>query len=309
MSNVALIDGDVFCYRLAAAAQEEIDWDGDGETVTNLAKDQARETAFKLVGTWTKLAKCKRPLLIFSDRSAPKTSFRFNIHPHYKANRDGIEKPKLHDFVKEELEREFPNKFMSGLEGDDAMGIIATGDDGLKFTIVTIDKDMLTIPGKVCWLGSKKVPEGSPPEASWEIRRRGLIKPDEADWHWMTQTVQGDSVDNFKGAPGIGAKKVEDYIPRYAGLEANIDNALRAFRDATRFKRYHKSWVNQEAVTGDFIPESVSRAIFREFLMNARCARILRHGEYTMARDTDGIAPLVKLWHPDAAKETWERVW
>jgi hypothetical protein len=119
----------------------------------------------------------------------------------------------------------------------------------------------------------------------------------------MTQTVQGDSVDNFKGAPGIGAKKVEDYIQRYAGLEANIDNALRAFRDATKFKRYHKNWVHQDAVSGEHGVDR-SGAIHDEFVMNARCARILRSGEYRLGMPHDaGLAPVpqVRLWYPGVA--------
>jgi len=306
MSNVALIDGDIFCYRLAAAAQEEIDWDGDGEATTNLSQEQARDTAFKLVKTWTKMAKCKRTLLVFSDRSNEKASFRFNVHPHYKANRTA-ERPMLHDYVKTCLENEFPNKFLPGLEGDDTMGIIATGEDGLKYTMVTMDKDMLTVPGRICWLRSKPAPMGAKAEDHWKIERMGRIQPDEADYHWMFQTVMGDSVDNFKGAPGIGAKKAETFISRFAGLEKNIDGALAAFRASTKLSRYHDLWVHEAAINQKD-PAVIADAIYQEFLMNARCARILRAGEYAIHSGSTGRTPMVKLWHPEAPKETWELV-
>jgi len=299
MSNVALIDGDIFCYRLAAAAQEEIDWDGDGDTMTNLSKDQARDTAFKLVKTWTKIAKCKRSLIVFSDRTRDKAAFRYGIHPAYKANRTS-ERPLLHDYVKDCLENEFPNKFLPGLEGDDAMGIIATGDDGLKYTMVTMDKDMLTVPGRVCLLKSVAAPAGAQPEAHWKIERMGRIDPQEADYHWMFQTVMGDAVDNFKGAPGIGEKKTHNFISRFAGLDANVNGALAAFRASTKLTRYHSLWAHQRAVDSDD-PAQASDAIFDEFLMNARCARILRHGDYLFTPR----GPRVKLWHPEYDQVEW----
>ncbi len=85
-----------------------------------------------------------------------------------------------------------------GFEGDDVMGILATHPKLIREKIiVSIDKDMETIPSDDCRWGTD------------EASSRGSIRPIEADYYHMLQTLTGDTTDGYKGCPGIGPKKAE----------------------------------------------------------------------------------------------------
>lgn len=84
-----------------------------------------------------------------------------------------------------------------------------------------------------------------------------------ADYNWMMQTLCGDPVDGYPGCPKIGEKKAT------------------ALLDATN-RTVDQMW---PAVVEKFGNEHAA-------LQQARCARILRYGEYDFARK------VVHLWSP-----------
>ena len=268
---IALIDADVICYRAASVAVDEVDWgDGDGKS-TMANRKSAFEVADRLVQAWTRAARCKRHLLVFSDRSAPKTSFRFHICPIYKSGRPE-EKLPLHDEVLEYLQKTYRHVWYPGLEGDDTLGLLGTGPEGSKYVVVSIDKDMLTLPCRVV----------NPDHPKDKVRKLSLIV---ADYNWMFQTITGDRVDGYKGAPGAGPKKAAEVLALPKTLAGRWEAALRVYAD----QHDHKRW-GDEFVTG---------SAFDEALMNARCARILRHGDY------NDKTKQVRLWHPDLKEVEW----
>ena len=78
------------------------------------------------------------------------------------------------------------------LEADDVMGITAT--DPLHFhkpIIVSIDKDLRSIPGRFFNLGK-------PDEGIQEI------SIEDADYWFMMQTLMGDATDGYPGCPKFG---------------------------------------------------------------------------------------------------------
>ena len=264
----ALIDADILVYRAIAVTTSEVDWDGDGDVpLHNLAA--AKQIVDELVKSWTKMAKKKKHLLIVSDRTKTCASFRHNIHPFYKGNRGG-EKPAMHDAIHDYLFDKYPSAFMKDFEGDDMMGIMATDDS--KYVMVSIDKDMLTVPGKLV----------NPMDKEPHVRKISLR---EANWNWMYQTIVGDTVDNFKGAPGAGPKAAEAALAGITNFGELVNAAVGVF--------------TTQAAKMKCLDKFVQTDPFSEFLMNARCARILRYGDY------DKKAHRVKLWHPDAGKESW----
>lgn len=271
---IALLDADVLCYRAAAVAVNEVQWDDEDGPLTMANSDMAIEVVEYVVGEWTKAAKSKRHVLVFSDRSAPKTSFRYHICPIYKGNRPD-EKPPLHDFIHDYLANKAAHKtlVLPGLEGDDALGLMGTGPDGNKYALVSIDKDMLTLPARICNSDDKEP----------HVRK---IKPREADWHWMVQTITGDTVDNYKGAPGAGIKRAEKELALTKNLNEMWPRVVDVFVD-----QYDKSEKNRE--------KFLMANPWEEALMNARCARILRHGDY------DPSAQMIRLWHPEPEAEEW----
>lgn len=87
------------------------------------------------------------------------------------------------------------------LEGDDVLGIMATGSEivggpGNK-VIVSIDKDMKTLPCTYFNYDDKKFLAFSEPEA---------------DYNHLIQTLTGDTADGYPGCPGIGIKTAEKLL-------------------------------------------------------------------------------------------------
>jgi len=87
-----------------------------------------------------------------------------------------------------------------GLEGDDILGILATHPKAIRGQkiIVSIDKDMKTIPGYV-W---------NPDKDDEPI----FYSTEEADYWHLYQTLTGDTTDGYPGLPGCGPKGAEKVL-------------------------------------------------------------------------------------------------
>jgi DNA polymerase-1 len=86
------------------------------------------------------------------------------------------------------------------LEADDVMGILSTHPDLLpgEKVIVSVDKDMKTIPGLLF-----------NPDKDREPRR---IEQHVADYWHLYQALMGDPTDGFPGCPGIGPKRAQKIL-------------------------------------------------------------------------------------------------
>ena len=276
---VALIDADVLCYTAACVSVPEIDFDGGGTQVyENPAR--AKQVADHAVDRWMKMAGCTEARLVFSDRSRPQATFRYSVHPHYKETR-ATEKPPLHDMIHAYLHDSVNFSGIiekEGLEGDDVLGLMITGPNRDKYIAVTVDKDLLTVPGNVCI-----IPCGPNPPKAKPVR----ISENAADYAWMTQVLTGDTVDNYKGAPGIGKIGAQKRLAGARNLEAMWSRVVDGYNDQFGNERWADAFVNATA--------------WDEALMNARCARILRYGDYAPSPMGDKV----RLWHPDADHNEW----
>ena len=266
---IALIDADILCYIASIVSESEVVWDeGDDphHIVNGVAAEQVIRDAIK---QWTKAAKCKRHVIVLSDRTHKHATFRYGVHPFYKGQRAG-DKPQLHDDMVELLKENYTTISYPGLEGDDVMGLLATGEDGGKYVVVSIDKDMMTVPCRQF-----------NPDVDKAVRK---VSQHAADYNWMLQTLIGDTVDNYKGAWGIGEKTAKPVLAPGSSLGEWWGIVLRQF--ATQFDdpRWGKKFICENA--------------YDEALMNARCARILRHGDYNFRTNQ------VRLWTPDG-EEIW----
>jgi DNA polymerase-1 len=128
-----------------------------------------------------------------------KNNFRNVVYPEYKGNRVS-RKPVGYGALKEWSKEKYPHFEKPTLEADDVLGILATKFKG-KTIIVTMDKDLKTIPGKLWHLNQK-------------LEGQLLTVTEDDAWRWfLTQTLTGDVTDGFPGCPGIGpvtAKKLLD---------------------------------------------------------------------------------------------------
>ena len=260
--DTALLDGDIIAWRAAVVIQgKEVDWDGDGQgTVIPVSPEAIAATVRGLVRNWTKSSGARRPLVCLSPRDG--NTFRRHIIPGYKANRTG-EKPEGFDVALETLESEYDVQRLDGVEADDVLGIFSTNPKLLGRTvIVTIDKDMQSIPG-LYFRPGRDVP-GKPRRITQTL----------ADYFWMCQTLIGDPVDGYKGCPGIGKVKAQ----------AALVDTQRTTTDM---------W---EVVVKLFEEKGMSED---DAITQARAARILRHGDYQSFTDHERNLTRIKLWHPN----------
>ena len=139
--RVALLDGDIIAYRAASAVQEEIEWE-DGKSV-HANVSESVSAALQTVKTWMKIADVKDCRIAFTG----KDNFRKLILPTYKANRSGRVKPVAFQPTVEALSEHYPTRLVRCLEGDDLIGIMATNGNYKEPIIMSVDKDMRTIPG------------------------------------------------------------------------------------------------------------------------------------------------------------------
>lgn len=241
MSRVLLLDADVIAYKAAASVEEAIDW-GDGfwtwhcdeEEVKSSVRQQIDEAMDTLGGDSYKLC--------LTDSEG---NFRKSILPTYKGNRASTKKPLILLHIKQWMIDELDAYFRPGLEGDDCMGILATMKGKDERVIVSIDKDMKTIPGLFC----RDVSTGEIVEIDAHV----------ADYWHLYQTLTGDTTDGYSGCPGVGPKKAEAILG-YPGdfLALGTEAAWEAV-----VKAYEKAGLNES-----------------EALVQARVARILRATDY-----------------------------
>lgn len=256
--RIGLLDADGILY--AAALKGVILCDGeqlqllDDEFIYQDCLDRAEAQA-----EW--LGDCDKVFLCLSAR----TTFRKRILPSYKENRKEGTRPitlnALRTRVLEEGLGSFKVYLIDDLEADDACGIMATTfqAQGYETVIVSPDKDLLQIPGMV--LTPK--PNGKDPVFSEVTKERG------DRWH-IYQLLVGDTVDNYKGCPGIGPKRAE----------ALLDHAE------------SKGWTIPR-IWGEVVDQFTLKGLTEEdALVQARVARILR------AEDWDTSKKEPKLWLP-----------
>lgn len=192
--NLALIDGDIIAYRCAVKNQQSYDWGDTGGKVIQADPVAAGEAALRMVEEWRVAASCRDVIVAFTGTE----NFRKRILPTYKAGRK--EKPPAHAATVERMQQEFPYHLIQGLEADDVMGILATTATYRdRAIVVTIDKDLKTIPGTHL-------------NPTIENARPVTIDERQADYWWMVQTLIGDPTDGYTGLPGVGIKNAEKIL-------------------------------------------------------------------------------------------------
>ena len=151
------------------------------------------------------------------------TSFRNQIYPAYKANRD----PPPADLKLQFAScREFcrhlgvPAFSHAQYEADDIVGTLMTRcrREGLPATLVTRDKDFAQLirDGDVYWDYTDNAYY-----RYHQIEERFGVAPERfADF----LALMGDSVDNIKGVPGVGSKTAAALMKEFASLEELYDN-------------------------------------------------------------------------------------
>jgi len=236
--TLLLIDGDIVAYKATVSAETPINW-GDGLWTLHCYEQDVAIRLDEQIDKLVNEAPVQDCIVALSD----KANYRKELAPYYKANRKTTRKPMLLQWAKEYLQNKYNTVMYRRLEADDVLGILGTANTD---TIIwSEDKDLRTVPAKH-WIDGDVVE----------------ISEEEADYNFLTQTLVGDSTDNYKGCPSVGYKTAEKIL------------------------EFGDGW---GAVVRAFISKGLSEEVAIE---NARLARILRNGEYNT--DTGEV----KLWTP-----------
>ncbi len=168
------------------------------------------------------------------------SSFRNDIYPQYKANREP---------APPELKRQFGmcRELVAALglagyssdryEADDLIGTLAAGlrPRGFSIEILSTDKDLAQLVGEndVLWDYARNRRHAGADIPKLLGVRSGQV----ADWLALT----GDAVDNIPGVPGIGAKTAAALLAGFGSLEGlygDLDAvAASGIRGAARIRR------------------------------------------------------------------------
>ena len=207
-----LLDTDIFAYQATTSAETEVDLGGDIWSLT-MDMQQAKDTFEAAVDGIKARLETNDVLCCMSDHAG---NFRKQVWTGYKSNRRKTRKPVGYVAFCDWVRETYSTASRPMLEADDVMGIIASkpGNEG-KVTIVSDDKDMKTIPGRLYRPMSDELLE---------------ISEADADRYFLTQVLTGDTADGYKGVPGIGPKKAEAILgprPHWGAVEkAYIDAGL-----------------------------------------------------------------------------------
>ena len=185
---IALIDGDILCYRIGFATQEE----SQDVAIRTMASFLEELVMFDLnVSEWNTYL------------TGP-TNFRndYAITAPYKGNRKG-EKPTHHGLLREYLELSWNGTVTEGIEADDAIAIDATtyGDESI---IVSLDKDFDQVQG---W------------HYNFVKKDKYYVQADEGLLNFYMQFLVGDRIDNIIGVKGIGPVKARKLLEDKTELE------------------------------------------------------------------------------------------
>ena len=233
--KVLLIDGDILLYKIAMNNEVETHW-GDGLWTLHSDANICKADVDLVIDDLGASLEADDYVVALTDSK----NFRKDVLPTYKDNRKDKRKPLALKELREYVIKKHKGVVWDNLEADDVMGIMATEPTEEERIVVTIDKDLKTVP---CNLSSDGLNVERIPERL-------------ADYWFMIQTLTGDKVDGYDGVEGIGIKTAEKLIKKYTNVPL-LD-----------------LW---KIVKKIYVDKGYTEA---EALQQARVARILRHGDY-----------------------------
>lgn len=198
----AHIDGDIVCYRCAAATENDD---------VNIACWQTGEMIRRILHETNAVG--------YNIFLTGANNFRYDIYPDYKANRKDMKRPLHLEAVREYLVTYWNAKVTDGYEADDAMGIEQCLEPEGSI-ICSIDKDMLMIPG---W------------HYNFVKQEQRMVSPQDGMRHLYWQALMGDKSDNIPGFDGLMRQK----IPQKLQWMFDLLDTLTEEKDMYEFVREH----------------------------------------------------------------------
>lgn len=212
--NVYLVDSSIYVFRA---------WFAVPDSVVNQANEPVNAVYGFADFVYQFLQQAEPEYVAFTFDESLKTSFRNEIYPEYKANRDP---------APIELKRQFKycRDFIEALgiceigsphfEADDLIGTLAKRmrSKGHPITILSADKDLaqLITEDDIFWNFAKGERNSIP-----QIKKQFGVYPNQiAD----QLAIAGDTVDNIPGVPGIGMATAAKLLNKFTTLEELLEN-------------------------------------------------------------------------------------
>ena len=241
-----LIDGDIVAYRIASACEEAVKWEDDLWTLHCDANEVNSEIDNYFSWLQELITEATGRMTI---ALTGKENFRKDVSPLYKANRKNTRKPVCLKAARQHMIDNYDVRIYENIEADDVLSMFA-GDDTI---IVSPDKDLRQVPGYHFIDGNLK-----------------KLEEDECLRWFYTQTLVGDTADNYKGCPGVGPVKAERLLTPSDGGSS------------------HNYWMWKKIV-GAYEKAGLTE---EDALENARLAYLLKDGDYNYETKE------VTLWQP-----------
>lgn len=274
MKKLALLDGDVFAYNAAASTEVETNW-GDGLWTLHSEFDDAMRHAENHMQAVRKEIGADRIVFVWS--CPTRRYWRHDIFPEYKGGRRVLtaRAPLALPALKLQLADEYESYMKPNLEGDDVLGILATAswyEPDAEKIIVSIDKDMKTIPGGIFNPDKDYQP--------W------VQSPEEAHLYWLSQALGGDMTDGYPGAKGISPESAAAFLRDPYEWERFVHT----FKSGPRKGLEEERWRKVEPTTRlnamlSLYAKGGSEDPMGDYIRNGLCARILQADEYDWERE------------------------
>lgn len=187
MKELALIDGDIVCYRCAASAANDPE-EVALQRVDNLINRITHETN-----------SIQYQVFLTGDNN-----FRYTLYPDYKAHRKDKPKPLWLNACKEHLVKHHKASISDGNEADDEIAIVHQ-TEGLSTLVASIDKDFLQLPGY---------------HYNFVKEEQVFVSPLDGMRFFYKQTISGDGSDNIPGFDHKCRNKIPKFMEK---LLAPID--------------------------------------------------------------------------------------
>ena len=178
-----LIDADWLIFSSCCACQQDTQWNEWEHTLHSDVRDCLNLIENRL-DVYRTIAETKHDI-VMCFTSYP--TFRHEIFPDYKINRIGRRPPLAFRNTINKVKERYECITYPNLEGDDVLGLLATNGRYDNPIIVSVDKDMRTIPCKLL--------------AAEEVEH---ITQKKANRHWFEMSMAGDAGDGIQGIKGMG---------------------------------------------------------------------------------------------------------
>ncbi len=213
-----VIDGHALCYRAYYAFIKNPLVNSSGQNTSAI---------YGFARMLLRLIQDEKPEYLTVAFDPPKKTFRFDIFPEYKANRE-----KMPDDLGPQIDE--IKRMLSVLEiaviedpdheADDVLGSIAAkyASKDLEVVLVTGDKDayQLVKENVIIYANKKGISEHEVYDREGVVSKLGITPEQVTDYMALT----GDSSDNVPGVRGVGEKTAQKLIAEYGNLEAIYEN-------------------------------------------------------------------------------------